>query len=241
MNFPKLPLKQFAQVQERETAEAKYWKSFTNTQEHNLQAAPNCIHFNPLSKSNGSIDSTLHSNYIVTGSIKVGLYDCLTDKLQKAFSRFNDDAFSGRFRKDGKLIVAGDKSGFVKVFDVQTKSVLRQLKRHTAAVRSTVWASNGLQFISGSDDKRVFRWDLATEELMWSSKDVHADYVRCVDSSPISSDVFVSGCYDHSVRLWDARQQQPIQVLKHPGPVECTIFTPSGALLLTASGNEMKV
>lgn len=246
MNFPKLPLKQFARVHERETSEAKYWKSFINTQEHSLQAAPNCIHFNPLSKRSinaSSVESDQHSNfsYIVTGSIKVNLYDSTSDKLQKSFSRFNDDAFSGKFRKDGKLIVAGDKKGYVKVFDVQTKAVLRQLKRHEAAVRSTVWASDGLNILSGGDDKKVYKWDLATEEMIWSSKDLHADYVRAVDSSPISSDIFVSGCYDHSVRLWDSRQQQPIQTMVHDHPVECCMFTPSGAMLLTASGNEMKV
>jgi U3 small nucleolar RNA-associated protein 15 len=82
---------------------------------------------------------------------------------------------------------------------------------------------------------------LATEEMIWSSKDLHADYVRTVDSSPISSEIFVSGCYDHSVRLWDSRQQQPIQTMVHDHPVECCMFTPSGAMLLTASGNEMKV
>ena len=35
------------------------------------------------------------------------------DKIQRSFSRFNDEAYSGRFRKDGKLVVAGDKAGLV--------------------------------------------------------------------------------------------------------------------------------
>jgi U3 small nucleolar RNA-associated protein 15 len=239
-NFPKLPLKQFAQVQDRETSEAKYWKSFVNTQEHTLQAAPNCIQFNPLLRSDSKIDinslnpQTSKSTYLITGSIKVNLYDLGTDKLQKAFSRFSDDAFSGKFRKDGKLIVAGEKTGTVKVFDVQTKSMLRQTKRHDAACRTTCWSSCGLHILSGSDDKKVHRWDLATEGMLWTSKDYHTDYVRTVDCNPVSTNVFTSGSYDHTVRLWDDRQSTPVHTMLHDHPVECCMFTPSGAMLLTA-------
>ncbi len=231
-DYPKLKLKQFAKVQDRETSEAKYWKSFTNAKEQQLQSAPTSIHFNP-------VDPTA---YIVTASNKISLYDATTsDKLQRSYSRFNDDAYSGRFRKDGKLIVSGDKSGYVKVFDVQSKAVLRQMKRHNAAVRSTVWACDGLRIISGSDDKKVFRWDLATEEILWNSKSHHTDYVRSVDASPVSSDVFASASYDHSVKLWDARQSEPMQTMVHGQPIEHCMFTPSGTMLLTAGGSEIKV
>uniref|UniRef100_A0A7S3HET6 U3 small nucleolar RNA-associated protein 15 C-terminal domain-containing protein n=1 Tax=Spumella elongata TaxID=89044 RepID=A0A7S3HET6_9STRA len=232
--FPKLKLRQYAKVQDRETSEAKYWKSFSNTKEDLLQSSPNCIHFNP-------VDS---STYIVTGSTKVSLYDTLTDKVVRAYSRFNDDAFSGKFRKDGKLIVAGDKSANVKVFDVQSKALLREMKNHTAAVRSTTWASDGLRIFSGSDDKRALCWDLATESILWSSKANHSDYVRALDASPVSADVFVSGSYDHTVKMWDTRQREhslPVHSMHLDHPVEYTMFTPSGTMLLTASGSEVRV
>ena len=195
--FQRLKLRQFPQVQDRETSEAKYWKSFSVTKEEKLLGTPNCIHFNPV-----SLDS-----YLVTSSTKVMLYDSMTDKVQRAYSRFTDDAYSGRFRKDGKLIVAGSKDGYVKVFDMKTKAVLRQLKKHTAPVRSTVWSSDGLHIISGSDDRKVKLWDLATEDVIWDSKSQHTDYVRCVETNSANSDVFMSGSYDHSVKIWDKRQE----------------------------------
>jgi U3 small nucleolar RNA-associated protein 15 len=229
--FPKLRLKQFPQIQDRETSEAKYWKSYSITKEEKLLGTPNCIHFNPASTD----------SYVVTASTKVMLYDGLTDKVQRSFSRFNDDCFSGRFRKDGKLLVAGDKDGFVKVFDVKTKALLRQLKRHTAAVRATTWASDGLHIVSGSDDRKVKLWDLATQEVVWDSKSAHTDYVRCVESNPVAGDVFMSGSYDHSVCVWDRRQQQAICTMQHGHPIECCLAAPAGAMLLTAGGNEIKL
>ena len=53
----------------------------------------------------------------------IGLYDAL-DKLQRSYSRFNDDAYCARYRRDAKLICAGDKTGRVTVFDTATKVVI---------------------------------------------------------------------------------------------------------------------
>jgi U3 small nucleolar RNA-associated protein 15 len=233
--FAGIKVKQFANVQERETSEAKYWKSYVTTSEDKLNSSPNCVDF----------CSNLPGYYIVTGSTKVHLYSSANDKVQRAFSRFSDDAFSGRLRKDGKLIAAGDKSGYLKVFDTTTKAVLRQMKRHTGAVRAVGWSADGLNIVSGSDDTTVKRWDLSTGEAVWDSKRAegqgHADYVRCVANNPVSNDIFVSGCYDHTVKLWDARQATPAHTIRTNAPVESCMITASGAMLLTASGNELQL
>ena len=82
--------------------------------------------------------------------------------------------------------------------------IIRQM--HTAPVRATVWSSDGLHIISGSDDRKVKLWDLATEEVVWDSKSQHTDYARCVETNPVNSDIFMSGSYDHTVKIWDKRQ-----------------------------------
>ena len=162
------------------------------------------------------------------------------DKIQRSYSRFQDDAYSGRFRKDGKLIVAGDKDGCVKVFDVQTKNMLRQIKKHQAAVRVTNWTLDGLHMLSGSDDRRIMKWDLGTQEIVWS-KQGHTDYIRSLAPSPIVSELFVTGGYDHKVNLWDTRQNIAIQTFSLSNPIEYCMFSSSGTIVYTASGNEVKM
>jgi U3 small nucleolar RNA-associated protein 15 len=232
--FQGIKLKQHANVQERETSEAKYWKSYVTTSEDKLQSSPNCVDF----------CANMPGYYLVTGSTKVTLYNSNTDKVQRAFSRFSDDAFSGRIRKDGKLIAAGDKSGVVQAFDSTTKTVLRSFKKHTGAVRGVCWSSDGVNIISGSDDSTVKRWDLGTGQLVWDSKQAgdgyaHKDYVRSVSATPANNDMFFSCCYDHTVKVWDARQAKPVHSLQHNAPVETCMVTTSGAVLITAAGNEM--
>ena len=229
--FPKLEIKSFVSIQENESPEAKYWKCYQKTKEDKLLGAPSCIHFNPNSSK----------NYLVTASTKVSLYTSSNDKVQRSFSRFTDDAYSGHFRKDGKLIVAGDKNGNVKVFDVKSKAMLRQLKSHTSAVKATIWSSDGLFMLSGSDDKKVKRWDLGTQEVIWDSKHNHTDYVRSLEIYSGNNDMFFSGSYDHTVKLWDSRQENPVHVYQHDLPVESCITNSSGSLIIASSGNEIKL
>lgn len=115
-DFPKLRIKAFAPIQERETVEAKFWKSFQITKEEKLLGAPNCIHFSPNGRT-----------YLVTSSTKVSLYNSNDDKLQRSYSRFNNDAFSGKFRRDGKLILAGDKSGLHYMSNISSFVMYRYL------------------------------------------------------------------------------------------------------------------
>lgn len=229
--FQRLQLKQFPKVQDRETSESRYWKSFTTTSHEHLLGSPSCIHFNP--SKNGS--------FLVTSSTSVHLYDSATDKVMRSFTRFKDDAFSGKFRKDGKLMVAGDASGAVKVFDVKSKAMLRQLTRHTLPVHATVWSSCGLKMISGSDDQSVRLWDLGTEECLWNLKGAHSDYIRCIDSNPAAPDVFLSGSYDHTLKLWDSRQRGSIYTFTSDLPVENCLIAPSGTMMFSSGGSDVKV
>lgn len=132
------------------------------------------------------------------------------------------------------------------------------MKHHSAAVRRTIWSIDGSNVLSASDDRQVLRWDLATEAVLWNSgSGGHSDYVRALDAHPQSGDVFASGSYDHTVKLWDSRQaaRRPVMVLAAPvpstsegldastastGPVESVLFAQSGAVLLAAQGSSVK-
>lgn len=71
----------------------------------------------------------------------------------------------------------------------------------------------------------------------------HKDYVRCGDGSPASDDMFVTGSYDHTVRVWDVRVSSGSSVMEvnHGKSVEDVIYLPSGGLIATAGGNTVKI
>lgn len=70
----------------------------------------------------------------------------------------------------------------------------------------------------------------------------HTDYVRALAASPSSPDTWISGSYDHTVRVWDTRQpKENVLELNHGAPVEACLFLPGGGLCVSAGGNDVKV
>ncbi|KAJ4763690.1 hypothetical protein LUZ62_074065 [Rhynchospora pubera] len=73
---------------------------------------------------------------------------------------------------------------------------------------------------------------------------LHRDYIRAGAPSPVSPDVFVTGSYDHAVKIWDARADSgasSVLSINHGHLVESVLFLPSGGLLATAGGNTVKI
>ncbi|MCO5591550.1 hypothetical protein L7F22_045536 [Adiantum nelumboides] len=172
---------------------------------------------------------------------RVSVYDGQTCKVKKTISRFSDVAYSGVFRPDGQLVVAGGEMGVIQVFDINSRLVLRQLKGHSRAVHWVKYSpSDKLHVLSGSDDRTVRWWDVVTGSEVLKLEG-HADYVRSGSANPCSGDVWATGSYDHTVNLWDLRTSNVVLTLQHGKPLEDVLFFPSGGLMATAGGNAVKI
>lgn len=203
------------------------------------------IHFSP---------STPH-RYCITSGTRLQIYSPKTGRVVKTISRFQVPARSGEFRHDGKLVVAGDDSGLVQVFDVNSRAVLRTLKGHAQPVYVTKF-SPPFGGVSGtstdeeapiasssvltcSDDSTVRLWDLATASPT-SAFTAHDDYVRAGSFVPTSPNLVLSGSYDGTIRLWDSRAPQGTSSsawsADHGYPVESVLVHPSGTLAVSAGG-----
>lgn len=100
-----------------------------------------------------------------------------------------------------------------------------------------------LHLFSGGDDSVVKYWDVATETSLCNLI-AHKDYVRSGSVSPVDDNLFVTGSYDHTVRVWDVRScnsGSSAMVVDHGKPVEDVMFLPSGGLVATAGGNVVKI
>ncbi|XP_022824537.1 U3 small nucleolar RNA-associated protein 15 homolog [Spodoptera litura] len=178
--------------------------------------------------------------FAATCSVRVQVYDPITKVVAKNISKFVEAAYGATFRGDGRLLVAGSEEAAVKLFDVQSKNVLRVFTGHTGPVHRTLFTKDHVKVLSYSDDKSVCLWDIATEEKIATFAE-HTDYVRAGAASPISPDIILSGSYDHSVKLYDCRSNETVLSVNHGSPVECTLFLPSGGIFISAGGTEIKV
>ena len=111
---------------------------------------------------------------------------------------------------------------------------------HEKAVHRTYFTADGLKIASFSDDKTTALWDIPTEKRIISF-DEHTEYVRSGACSPVSPDIFISGSYDKTVQMYDARMNKKLFTVNHGAPVESLLFLPSGAIFLSAGGTEIRV
>lgn len=196
-------------------------------------------------KEYGAIDyidfSPVHPhNFAVTCSVRVQIYNPITKLVTKNISRFHKNAYGGVFGKDGRLLIAANEEGYVKLFDTSTKSVLRLFRGHKSATHRAYFTADRIRVASFSDDHSVKLWDISSEKCIQTYSE-HKDYIRAGCVSPVSSDVLLSGGYDHKVKMYDTRTNTVIFEVNHGSPVESLLFLPTGGIFISAGGTHVNV
>lgn len=236
------------------TAEQRYWKTFKNQKSHTTTASWGVTHISfpsPYASSSASSTTASRNNdlFAVTAGPRVDVYSIRKREPLKTIGRFDSVARSGEIRSDSRVLVAGDDSGKMQVFDVAGGSravVLKTWHVHKQPVWVTKWSPTDLTMLmSASDDKTVRIWDLPGQEPTRQFVG-HQDYVRSGAFMPgglgASSNMLVTGSYDATVRIWDSRVPTgSVLTFKHAAPVEEVLPLPTGTTVLAAADNTISV
>ncbi|KAF8305022.1 WD40 repeat-like protein [Clavulina sp. PMI_390] len=195
MDFQPTIVKKHARITKSHTPEARYWRRFKYPVFIKDIYPITSVHFSPAAPH----------RYAVTSGVHVQIYSPKTQKIYKSISRFKTTAASGNIRHDGKLVAAGDASGLIQIFDINSRAILRTLDEHKLPVHVTKFsAGNTTQLLSCSDDFTVRLWDIPSQTSINTFAD-HDDYVRSGHIMPSNPSLLLTGSYDSTVRLWDAR------------------------------------
>jgi len=229
--FRKLPIKHFpCPVEKKETTEQKYWKSFEFPTVVKEYTAINHVDFCKIKPH--------HS--VVTCSGKIQIFAPYTNEVKRTYTRNKENYYGTKYRSDGKLLVVGGESGLVQILDATSRSILRNFQGHTKPTHFCCFGKESAHIFSASDDKTVRCWDLASQKESLMIK-AHRDYIRCGCTSDINSNHFVTGSYDHLVKIWDWRSSTVAMEMNHGAPVECVLMHPNGSVCLSAGSNYVKV
>ncbi|EDV93921.1 GH19592 [Drosophila grimshawi] len=228
-NFQPLHIQRFQQKVQLVTPDTTYWNRLDKSELLKEHSNVDYIDFSPSEQD----------NFVLTCSARVQIYHLVTKLVVKNLSKFQKTAYGATFRQDGRLLAAGDEEGYVKLFDISSRNILRLFKGHTAPVHRTFFTADKSQLASFADDKSVRLWDVGNEKLVRTYEDAHSDYIRAGASHPQAGHMFISGGYDGKINLYDARVQQSItRTLDHGSPVESMLFLPKGSIFITAGGTQ---
>ncbi|NWI08369.1 UTP15 protein, partial [Crypturellus soui] len=229
-NYKPVAVPAHPRLGEKVTQDTLYWRGYKTPVQIKEFGAINKIDFSPVSPY----------NYAVTASSRIHIYGRYSQEPIKTFSRFKDAAYCATYRDDGKLLLAGSEEGSIRLFDISGRAPLRQFDGHTKAVHVVGFLSDKYRIFSGGDDYSSNLWDIPSAAEIVSYNE-HLDYVRCGCASKLNADVFVTGSYDHTVKVFDARIKKSVMTIEHGQPVESVLLFPSGGLLVSAGGRYVKV
>ncbi|EJD53587.1 WD40 repeat-like protein, partial [Auricularia subglabra TFB-10046 SS5] len=230
MEYAPVVVQQHARPGPKRSAESRYWRRFKHPVFVKEYAPVTAVHFSPAKPH----------RYAVTAGTRVQVYAPRTQKVVKTISRFKDVARGANIRHDGKLIVAGDDTGLVQIFDLSSRAVLRSLDHHKQPVHVTKFGPpSSTHVLSCSDDSTVCLWDIPSQSVV-TTFDAHTDYVRSGLIASHNPHLILSGSYDGTMRLFDARSGSA-EMLMAPSsgtgtPVEQVALFPSGTVALSAAG-----
>lgn len=228
--FKPTKIQVYPKLGEKVTQDTLYWKNYKTPIQIKEFGAITNLDFSPVAPY----------NFAVTAFTRIHIYGLFSQEPRKAFTKFKDNAYCGRFRSDGQLLVAGCEDSVVRLFDVSGKVALRMFKGHTKAVHVTDFTSDQYQILTGSDDYTCRLWDIpnSTELLTYQE---HTDYIRCGTASKLNRNIFLTGSYDHTLKLFDTRTDKCVLSMDHGQPVESLLLYPSEGLLVSAGGRYVKV
>lgn len=216
-------------------AESRYWRQFKHPVFIKEYAPITAIHFS-LPRPH---------RYAVTAATRVQIYAARTQKVVKTISRFKDVARSGNIRADGRLVVAGDDTGLVQIFSINSRAILRTFDSHKQPVHVTKFSPlSPTEVLSCSDDTTVRLWDVPSqvEHVVFTS---HTDYVRSGEVSSSNPHIVLTGSYDGTVRLHDSRSGQCEMIMcgeaSSTSPVEQVLVLPSGTIVLSVAGPILRI
>ncbi len=111
---------------------------------------------------------------------------------------------------------------------------IKPLQGHSKSVGCFVVLENG-NFISGSDDGTLKKWDTKTGECLKTIK-AHSGAVRCI--AVLQNGNFISGSDDGTLKEWDKNTGECAKVLQEVGEgILCAVVHPNGKLI-TGPHNE---
>ncbi|KAG2487144.1 hypothetical protein HYH03_014257 [Edaphochlamys debaryana] len=166
---------------------------------------------------------------------KVLLWNSVSGQCTSTFDVQTPSVSAMAFSPDAKVLATGGgASKAVRLWDVGSGKAAGELEGHLEEVLSISWSPNSRSIASGSEDKSIKLWDVATRECTATLK---AQEVTAMAWSPEGKTLAVCS-KAKSLRLWDVASRAITTVLHgHNDNILCVAWSQDAQTLATGSAD----
>ncbi|KAG9287718.1 hypothetical protein G9A89_004121 [Geosiphon pyriformis] len=157
-----------------------------------------------LEEAKDSVASLQVSQYeIVTGSVdgNIRIYDLRVGALLQDL--ISHPVTSVCFSGDGNCVLASSLDSTIRLMDKDNGGLLNEFKGHKNSLYKiqSCLSNYDLHVISGSEDGRIYIWDLLEGKLLSTIKEAHGGVITCVAHHP-RQPMMVSTSVDGTAKVW---------------------------------------
>jgi WD40 repeat protein len=147
----------------------------------------------------------------------------------------NVHVFTTTFSPDSRCFVAGGDGSTLRVYEVKTGRLVRELIGHTGYTQQAVFTPDGKQILSASSDGTLRLWDLDSgkERRRFAG---HVDGVYSVDLTR-DGKWALSGGGDRALRLWEVATGEEVRKFEDNTNPHIGLFTRDGKQLISCGSN----
>ncbi|MDA3823544.1 MAG: WD40 repeat domain-containing protein [Bacteroidales bacterium] len=173
--------------------------------------------------------------FIATGN-RIMLYDTTGNHIIN-WAHHKNTIWSMDINKTGEYIVSTEVNKTFQLSNVYEGRIEQSMRGHDDVTLAVAFSPDGKKIASGSNDRKVFLWDLETREKIAEFQG-HSDNIYDLAFSP-DGKLLASCSKDNSVRIWNIEENKLLHLLKgHREMVLEIEFSPNGKYLISASADQ---
>ncbi len=166
---------------------------------------------------------------MVSGELSGDLWAKPIWNLQQTISAHSDWVRCLSFTPDGTKLVSGSFDKTIKLWQLETGTVIHTLNDHLKGVFALAVSADGKLLASGSWDELIKLWNLETGTLL-KNLTQHQDSVRSLAISP-DSQTLVSGSFDRTIVLWSLPDGAVTKTITDSEPIAAIALSADGRFL----------